>query len=229
VQGGEIFRILRQEGKFPNDVALFYITEIVLSIEYLHSIDIVYRDIKPENILIASDGHVKLTDFGFAKRVTERTFTMCGTPEYLAPEIIFSTGHTLGVDWWAIGVLLYEMVSGYPPFYDDNVLELYRKITVGKYEFGKGLTSSLKSLVSGLLEQDITKRLGCTNEGPSAIKKHSWFSGVDWAEVTRKEIPPPWAPDPQDPLDSSNYDKYEDVQLSDELPEEKDFKLFDDF
>lgn len=154
---------------------------------------------------------------------------MCGTPEYLAPEIIFSTGHTNAVDWWAIGVLLFEMVSGYPPFYDDNVLELYRKITTGKFEFGRGLSSSIKNLISGLLEQDVTKRLGCTAEGSTAIKKHKWFQGVDWDEVSSKEIPPPWVPEPKDPLDSSNYDNYEGVKLSEDLPLEKDRRLFDNF
>lgn len=103
---------------FPNDVALFYITEIVTALEYLHSLKIAYRDIKPENLLIAADGHLKITDFGFAKHIEDRTFTLCGTPEYLAPEIIMSVGHNCSVDWWALGILLFEMLAGYPPFYD---------------------------------------------------------------------------------------------------------------
>lgn len=103
---------------FPNDVALFYITEIVLTFEYLHNLKIAYRDLKPENLLVAADGHLKITDFGFAKKIEEKTYTLCGTPEYLAPEIIMSVGHNLGVDWWALGVLIFEMLAGYPPFYD---------------------------------------------------------------------------------------------------------------
>ena len=120
VQGGEIFRLLRQENLFPNDVALFYVTEIVLALEYLHHQKIAYRDLKPENLLVAADGHLKITDFGFAKQIAiaDRTFTLCGTPEYLAPEIIMSTGHNHGVDWWALGILIFEMLAGYPPFYD---------------------------------------------------------------------------------------------------------------
>ena len=118
VQGGEIFRLLRRENLFPNDVALFYITEIVLALEYLHKQKIAYRDLKPENLLVAADGHMKITDFGFAKQIGDRTFTLCGTPEYLAPEIIMSIGHNHGVDWWALGILIFEMLSGYPPFYD---------------------------------------------------------------------------------------------------------------
>ncbi len=118
VQGGEIFRLLRRENLFPNDVALFYITEIVLALEYLHKQKIAYRDLKPENLLVAADGHMKITDFGFAKQINDRTFTLCGTPEYLAPEIIMSIGHNHGVDWWALGILIFEMLAGYPPFYD---------------------------------------------------------------------------------------------------------------
>ena len=135
VQGGEIFRLLRKENLFPNDVALFYITEIVLALEYLHKQKIAYRDLKPENLLVAGDGHMKITDFGFAKQINDRTFTLCGTPEYLAPEIIMSIGHNGGVDWWALGILIFEMLAGYPPFYDQNPYEVYRRITVGYFEF----------------------------------------------------------------------------------------------
>ena len=101
--------------------------------EYLHSKNIIYRDLKPENILIDTEGYLKLTDFGFAKYCETRTYTLCGTPEYLAPEVILSSGHNHGVDWWALGVLLFEMLAGFPPFYDNNVYEIYRKITLGFY------------------------------------------------------------------------------------------------
>lgn len=108
-------------------------TEIVLALEYLHSRYIAYRDLKPENLLIANDGHLKITDFGFAKKIPpgSRTLSLCGTPEYLAPEIIMNQGHNHGVDWWSLGVLMYEMLAGYPPFYDNNTYEVYRKITIG--------------------------------------------------------------------------------------------------
>lgn len=116
-------------------MALFYTTEILLALEYLHERDIAYRDLKPENLLIASDGHLKITDFGFAKKITDRSFTLCGTPEYLAPELIMSTGHNKGVDWWALGVLIFEMLAGYPPFYDTNTYEIYKKILIGYFDF----------------------------------------------------------------------------------------------
>ena len=123
--GGELFTLLRREGRFANDVALFFASEILLAFDYLHGMDIAYRDLKPENLLIDKEGHVKITDFGFAKVVKDKTYTLCGTPEYLAPEIIQSKGHNKNVDWWALGVLVFEMLAGYPPFYDDNPMGIY--------------------------------------------------------------------------------------------------------
>lgn len=112
VVGGELFTHLRRAGRFTNDMTRFYASEIVLAIEYLHSKDIIYRDLKPENLLIDHQGHIKITDFGFAKKVVDRTWTLCGTPEYLAPEIIQSKGHGKAVDWWALGILIFEMLAG---------------------------------------------------------------------------------------------------------------------
>lgn len=180
---------------FPNDVALFYITEIVCALEYLHSLKVAYRDIKPENLLIAADGHLRITDFGFAKQVEDRTFTLCGTPEYLAPEIIMSIGHNASVDWWALGILLFEMLAGYPPFYDQNPYEVYRKITIGHFEFPAQISMNGRKLINGLLEHDISKRLGCMKGGAVEIQQHTWFRGVDWNMVKQKKIQPPWVPE----------------------------------
>jgi len=138
ISGGELFSRLRKEGRFSYDVTLFYSSEIFLAIQYLHKQNIAYRDLKPENLLIDSDGHIKLTDFGFAKVIeNDRTFTLCGTPEYLAPEIIkgAKVGYGKSVDWWALGVLIFEMLSGYPPFYDNEPIGIYKKIVTGIIEF----------------------------------------------------------------------------------------------
>lgn len=164
--GGELFTLLRREGRFANDVALFFASEIALAFEYLHNMDIAYRDLKPENLLIDKQGHVKITDFGFAKVVPEKTYTLCGTPEYLAPEIIQSKGHNKNVDWWALGVLVFEMLAGYPPFYDDNPLGIYHKIMDGYYEFPPHIEPKARDLVKSFLCADTTTRLGHPKVSP---------------------------------------------------------------
>ena len=132
--GGELFTHLRKAGKFANDHTRFYAAQIVMALQYLHNDSVVYRDLKPENLLLDLIGYLKITDFGFAKKVEDRTWTLCGTPEYLAPEIIQSKGHGKAVDWWASGILMYEMLVGHPPFMAENQMETYHKIMRGKYK-----------------------------------------------------------------------------------------------
>jgi serine/threonine protein kinase len=139
IPGGELFTILRQMGILPLTQARFYAAQIAVIFDYLHTKHIIYRDLKPENILINTDGYIKLTDFGFAKRVDGKTYTICGTPEYLAPEVILNKGHSKPVDWWTLGILLYEMVVGIDPFNDDDPMGVYQKIIKGQVKFPKDI------------------------------------------------------------------------------------------
>jgi len=208
VNGGELFSYLRKEGRLPNDDAAFYAGEIILAFQYLHSIHIVYRDLKPENLLIDSDGHMKITDFGFAKVVEDRTWTLCGTPEYLAPEIIQSKGHGKPVDWWALGVLIYEMLAGYPPFYDENPFGIYQKVLAGKIEFPRHFDVKVKDLIKRLLTPDRAKRFGCLKNGAEDIKKHKWYKGFDWVNLGARKVTPPMVPAVKGPDDTSMFDRY---------------------
>lgn len=208
VNGGELFSYLRKEGRLPNDDAAFYAGEIILAFQYLHSIHIVYRDLKPENLLIDSDGHMKITDFGFAKVVEDRTWTLCGTPEYLAPEIIQSKGHGKPVDWWALGVLIYEMLAGYPPFYDENPFGIYQKVLAGKIEFPRHFDVKVKDLIKRLLTPDRAKRFGCLKNGAEDIKKHKWYKGFDWTALGNRALKPPMVPSVKGPDDTSMFDRY---------------------
>jgi protein kinase A/protein kinase X len=208
--GGELFSRLRREGRFSNDVALFYICEIVLAFEYLHSLNIAYRDLKPENILIDKEGHVKITDFGFAKHLNDKTYTLCGTPEYLAPEIIQNRGHHFAVDWWALGILIYEMIAGFPPFYDETPVRIYEKILSGRIEFSKVFNKVVKDIIKKFLQENPNKRYGCGVKGIDAVKRHKWFRGVDWTVVLRREIPPPWVPEVRSMDDTHFFDNYPD-------------------
>ncbi|KAG8342616.1 protein kinase A catalytic subunit [Trypanosoma vivax] len=191
VVGGELFSHLRKAGKFPTDVSKFYSAEVVLAFEYLHSRGIVYRDLKPENLLLDHQGNIKITDFGFAKRVTDRTYTLCGTPEYLAPEIIQSKGHNVAVDWWALGILLYEMLVGYPPFFDESPFKIYEKILEGRVQFPRWVDSRANDLIRNLLVLDPTKRLGGMKRGAVDVKRHRFYNGVDWDLLLQKGVTAP--------------------------------------
>ncbi|KAI9263207.1 kinase-like domain-containing protein [Phascolomyces articulosus] len=211
VVGGELFSHLRRAGRFTNDMTRFYASEIVLAIEYLHSKDIIYRDLKPENLLIDHQGHIRLTDFGFAKKIADRTWTLCGTPEYLAPEIIQSKGHGKAADWWALGILIFEMLAGYPPFFDDNSFGIYEKILAGRVQFPAHFDMLAKDLLKRLLVGDLTKRLGNLKGGSEDVKRHRWFRGVDWIGLLDKTVRAPIVPSYRHPGDTSNFEKYPDM------------------
>ncbi|KAJ3182552.1 hypothetical protein HDU85_002651 [Gaertneriomyces sp. JEL0708] len=213
VCGGELFSHLRKAGKFSNDMTRFYAAEIVLAIEYLHSMDIIYRDLKPENLLLDDRGQIKITDFGFAKKVEDRTWTLCGTPEYLAPEIIESKGHGKAVDWWALGILIFEMLAGYPPFFDDNPFGIYEKILAGKIAFPHDFDKDAKDLVKRLLTADRSKRLGNLKGGSEDIKRHKWFKGVDWQALYDGRVQAPIVPLISHAGDTRNFETYPEIDV----------------
>eukprot|EP00316_Scyphosphaera_apsteinii_P024340 CAMPEP_0119298928 /NCGR_PEP_ID=MMETSP1333-20130426/1060_1 /TAXON_ID=418940 /ORGANISM="Scyphosphaera apsteinii, Strain RCC1455" /LENGTH=326 /DNA_ID=CAMNT_0007300173 /DNA_START=161 /DNA_END=1141 /DNA_ORIENTATION=+ len=230
VIGGEFFTHLRKAGRFPNETSKYYAGQIALAFEYLHGLMILYRDLKPENLLLDADGHCKITDFGFAKKVEYRTWTLCGTPEYLAPEIILSKGHGKAVDWWAVGILMYEMLAGYPPFYDEDPLGIYQKILEGKIKFPWHFDRHSKDLIKRLLTADLTKRVGNLKGGAEDVKKHKCFSGVAWEDLFDRKVEPPIKPDVRSKDDTTNFEKYPDSAEGNVTPiDARDQKLFEDF
>lgn len=181
--GGELFSVLQRLRYLTVEQAIFYASEILCAIGALHKKGIVYRDLKPENILLDGAGHIKLVDMGFAKRIDDgRAYTTCGTPEYLAPEVIRAMGYTKCVDWWSFGILLYELLVGYSPFgSDQSHLVIYNSILDGKFRFPDHVSHTARNLICGLLNPDPNVRLG--SRGPEQIMRHDFFKGVDWPSV----------------------------------------------
>ncbi|KAG0188912.1 camp-dependent protein kinase catalytic subunit [Apophysomyces sp. BC1034] len=212
VPGGELFRILRKQKQFSESAAKFYAAEVILALEYLHSHDIIYRDLKPENILLDGRGHVRLTDFGFAKRVEDLTWTVCGTPDYIAPEIIRSKGYSKAVDWWSLGVLIYEMLVGKPPFVDKSPVGLYEKILDCRVPWPETMSDVVKDLLMGLLTPDVSRRYGNLQNGSRDIKAHPWFSDIDFDLVLQRKVEPPHIPEIEQDGDSSCFARYKEPE-----------------
>jgi len=190
-----------------NHVRGFYTAEIICGLEYLHSRGIVYRDLKPENILISYTGHIVLTDFGLSKTglVGEdaRTNTRCGTPYYVAPEIILGEEYTKAVDFWSLGVVLYEMLFGVPPFYSEDAMEIYKKIVMNDYTIDSDLVSEdCQDFIESVLSEDPKSRLIDVVD----IKKHPFFVGYDWEKLKRQDVTPPFVPKVTGPDDTQFFD-----------------------
>lgn len=211
LQGGELFTHLRNRGKLSEQAARFYAATVVYAFSTLHAKKIAYRDLKPENLVMNDKGYVKLVDFGLAKQLLSgKTWTLCGTPDYLAPEIILNEGHDLAVDYWALGVLIFEMVVGAPPFYAEDPMEVYEKILSGNPAMPTFFTRNLSDLIKKLLRSQQGKRLGNTRGGTAAVVKHKWFSSFDWASIENGEAKAPYTPTIAAKDDVSNFDQFDE-------------------
>ncbi|ERL94983.1 hypothetical protein D910_12255 [Dendroctonus ponderosae] len=209
--GGEVWTILRDRGCFDDHTCRFITACVIEAFEYLHSRGIIYRDLKPENLLLDSRGHVKLVDFGFSKRMgySSKTWTFCGTPEYVAPETILNKGHDRAVDYWALGILMYELLTGNPPFTASDPMKTYNLILKGidmidfaKYNVGR----SAQSLIKKLCRDMPSERLGYQRGGITDIKKHKWFQGFDWDGLEAGTLPSSIQQPIRSPTDTSNFD-----------------------
>jgi serine/threonine protein kinase SCH9 len=210
MSGGELFWHLQKEGRFSERRAKFYIAELILALEHLHKYNIVYRDLKPENILLDANGHIALCDFGLSKAnltKDETTNTFCGTTEYLAPEVLLDElGYTTMVDFWSLGVLVFEMCCGWSPFYADDTQQMYKNIAFGKVRFPRdALSNEGRNFVKGLLNRNPKHRLGAKNDAEE-LKAHTFFADTDWNAMMNKTVVPPFKPKLKSVMDTSNFD-----------------------
>lgn len=194
--GGELFYHLSRMKKLPEHMACFYAAEITLALEHLHGLGVVYRDLKPENILLTTDGHIKLADFGLAKEGihdgVNGTNSLCGTPEYLPPEILDRLGHGTAVDWWNLGMVMYEMLTGLPPWYTNDRKKLFERLRSARLHFPPYVSRRAEALIRQLLTRDPAERLG--SKGAHQVKHHLFFQGIDWASLAKKQVTPPFRP-----------------------------------
>ena len=285
VQGGQLDHFISRNGRLANETARFYAAQVVMAMQVLHQEHVAYRDLNPSNILLDRGLYVKLVDFGLAKVInfddpTARTWTLCGTPEYLAPEIIQSKGHSkevcahararacacttlhfshrassltarqhsrlIGpctclrmpqVDWWALGIIIHEMLAGYPPFYDNDAFAIYKAILNSKItpeSFPRHFETHSRDLIKKLLTKDRTKRIGASKNGAEDIKKHKWYRGLNWAALYNKTMEPPidssmeYVPSVKGVLDVSNFTAYptSSEENGPVLDPEQDLNLF---
>ncbi|XP_036347799.1 cGMP-dependent protein kinase, isozyme 2 forms cD5/T2-like, partial [Rhagoletis pomonella] len=210
--GGELWTILRDRCKFDDATTRFYTACVVEAFQYLHSRNIIYRDLKPENLLLDEKGYVKLVDFGFAKKLQSgrKTWTFCGTPEYVAPEVILNRGHDISADYWSLGVLMFELLTGTPPFTGSDPMRTYNIILKGidAIEFPRDITRNASNLIKKLCRDNPAERLGYQRGGISEIQKHRWFDGFYWLGLQNRTLEPPIKPTVKSVVDTTNFDAY---------------------
>ncbi|XP_052429370.1 cGMP-dependent protein kinase 1a isoform X1 [Carassius gibelio] len=210
--GGELWTILRDRGNFDDSTTRFYTACVVEAFAYLHSKGIIYRDLKPENLILDHRGYAKLVDFGFAKKIGfgKKTWTFCGTPEYVAPEIILNKGHDISADYWSLGILMYELLTGSPPFSGPDPMKTYNIILRGidMIEFPKKITKNAANLIKKLCRDTPSERLGNLKNGVKDIQKHKWFEGFNWDGLRKGTLTPPIIPNLTSSTDTSNFDSF---------------------
>ncbi|KAM6986884.1 cGMP-dependent protein kinase 1-like [Aplochiton taeniatus] len=222
--GGELWTLLRDRGSFDDSTTRFYTGCVLEALAFLHCRGIIYRDLKPENIILDQRGYAKLVDFGFSKKVGlgQKTWTFCGTPEYVAPEIILNKGHDQSADCWSLGILIYELLSGSPPFTESDPMKTYNIILRGidMVEFPKKITKSAANLIKRLCRDNPSERLGNQKNGVKDIQKHKWFEGFNLEGLRQGTIDPPFVPSVEGPLDTSNFDYFPE-DIDDPPPDEE--------
>ncbi|XP_035535575.1 ribosomal protein S6 kinase beta-1 [Morone saxatilis] len=209
LSGGELFMQLEREGIFMEDTACFYLAEISMALGHLHQKGIIYRDLKPENIMLNSQGHVKLTDFGLCKESIHDgtvTHTFCGTIEYMAPEILMRSGHNRAVDWWSLGALMYDMLTGAPPFTGENRKKTIDKILKCKLSLPPYLTQEARDLLKRLLKRNASSRLGAGAGDATEVQAHPFFRHINWEDLLARKVEPPFKPFLQSAEDVSQFD-----------------------
>uniref|UniRef100_A0A4W4DUL9 non-specific serine/threonine protein kinase n=1 Tax=Electrophorus electricus TaxID=8005 RepID=A0A4W4DUL9_ELEEL len=209
LRGGDVFTRLSKEVMFTEEDVKFYLAELALALDHLHNLGIVYRDLKPENILLDEAGHIKLTDFGLSKESVDqdrKAYSFCGTVEYMAPEVVNRRGHTQSADWWSLGVLMFEMLTGTLPFQGKDRNETMNMILKAKLGMPQFLSLEAQSLLRMLFKRNPANRLGAGPDGVEEIKRHAFFSTIDWNKLYRRELQPPFKPAAGKPDDTFCFD-----------------------
>ncbi|NP_001191474.1 spermatozoon-associated protein kinase [Aplysia californica] len=224
VNGGELFHLLRKKGRLPEYWCTFYAAQVTMALQYLHNCSLLYRDLKPENILLDHLGYLKVTDFGFDRRVQGHTWTLCGTPQYLAPEMILNRSYASQWTTGGLGILIYELNAGFVPFDHKVPLKLYELIVECRLTFPSFFKPTLRDLLTNIIQVDVTRRFGNLRNGALDIINHPWFKDTDFRKILMKAEKAPWVPNLKGQWIHQTFDKWTEESISiskhDKYPDE---------